>query len=428
MATLTKEERSEGFLTLYLRPVDGNWVMGEDEKMEVGLAGPVFAILEKIAQKHGMSPHRIRLRPMGGEKTPLLPQSRYDWKLRRLGLEDFGLYQVEPTIPGGWVWHPMEYYIEKFNNDLVHTIRGYGGCMAVEELAKKIFVPPIVKTSLRVYMRKYPERFQIHCETTTDRVWVREALSLPKRLSSVPSSSTVALVDQDDTGGGELGSDIRRKKRKGEKKLLLSSSAESTSARKEGEGEGGGDDTNALSPSTIKPLDANQEEGQIAAETSEEKKMDGGEGGGEEKTADGGSVEGDMTSEPIPEAIKYDPPPACSTFGRLPTYGGYDVATAAVMKPDGSSLYPPDVEAVLADWEAYAGDSPSLSSLYLPHTHHTYCTYPLISSPLFSSLYLPYLHLPVLILSTNSALTYQLCLNPTFTNLTLTTPLSTGTE
>ena len=356
---------------MYLRPVDGTWIMGEDETLEVGLAGPVFAIMEKIAQKHGMSPHRIRLRPLGGEKTPLLPRSRYDWKLKRLGLEDFGLYQVEPTIPGGWVWHPMEYYIEKFNNDLINTIRGYGSCMAVEDLAKRIFIPPFIKTSLRVYMRKYPERFQIHCETTTDRVWVREALPLPKRLLSIPSSSsTVASMDQGMEG--ELGSDIRRKKRKGEKKLLLPESA-SVSGKKEGEG----DDSKALSPSTKNPDDdADHKDDQMATEMpegraiddEEGKTMDGEDGGKGEKTVED-PVENSMTVDPLPEAIAHEPPPACPTFGRLPTYGGYDVATAAVSKPDGSSLHTPDVQEVLADWDAYAGDPPSLSFLYLPHTY-----------------------------------------------------------
>ena len=373
MATLTKEERSEGFLTLYLRPVDGNWIMGEDETLEVGLGGPVFTIMEKIAERHGMSPYRIRLRPMGGEKTPLLPQSRYSWKLKRLGLEDFGLYQVEPTIPGGWVWHPMEYYLEKFNHDLIHTIRGYGSCMAIEELAKKVFIPPFIKTSLRVYMRKYPECFQIHCETTTDRVWVREALPLPKRLLSLPSSSSSSkhssnnggMFDDDQEMGGELGSDIRRKKRKGEKKKgMLSESVSLTGTGKEGVEGREGEDSNALSPSTNPPLDGDQREGLVSAgvESSEEKTRNDEVGNEEKQTVEVSGEEGTTSTPPPPlEAIKYAPPPPCPTFGRLPTYGGYDVSTAAIMKPDGSSLHSPEVDAVLADWDAYAGEHYHLS-------------------------------------------------------------------
>jgi hypothetical protein len=76
---------------------------------------------------------------------------------------------------GVWSWNPIKYYIEKLLNQITLAIRDNNGCITIEEISAKVSCPPILKSSsLRIFIKKYPDRIQMHTDTTTNIIWIQE--------------------------------------------------------------------------------------------------------------------------------------------------------------------------------------------------------------------------------------------------------------
>ena len=98
------------------------------------------------------------------------------WSLRRLGFNNGALFYCEPTNPSrGWIWNDINYYKEKLLNEVATEVTNAHGRLNVEELAKLVHVPPCIKTSLRVFLRQYPERAFIRTDLTSGILWVQNA-------------------------------------------------------------------------------------------------------------------------------------------------------------------------------------------------------------------------------------------------------------
>lgn len=165
--------RDPNLVAITLRPMNKNWVMGEDWVVDFHNLVTIVDIRAFIEKERGISRHRIQLRLKG----KVLAKNREIWTLRRLGIYDGYTIQVEPTLSGSWLWEPREYYINKLMTDItdiINTTAAATGCgrINLKDLNSKIQPPPCFTCSLRVFLRQYPEKFYIHKDTTDGDMWV----------------------------------------------------------------------------------------------------------------------------------------------------------------------------------------------------------------------------------------------------------------
>jgi hypothetical protein len=166
-------KRDPNLVLIALRPVNKDWVMGEDWMVDLHNSMTLQGIRGYIEEHRGISRHRIQLRMKG----KVVPANRESWTIRRLGFYDGYLIQVEPTLSMAWMWNPIEWYHEKLLSEVceivTNTVTPTGtGRINLKELSAKIQPPPCIKTSLRVFLRKYPERVYIHTDVTDGSLWV----------------------------------------------------------------------------------------------------------------------------------------------------------------------------------------------------------------------------------------------------------------
>ncbi|KAJ1441780.1 hypothetical protein B484DRAFT_442574 [Ochromonadaceae sp. CCMP2298] len=177
-------KRDPNLITVVVRPVDGSWVMGEDWVLELHALSNFADLKEIVEQARGISRHRMQLRLKG----KVLAASRELWTLRRYGVYDGCVVQVEPTLAGAWHWEPAEYYADKLLAEVVTQIRSSPD-QRMNLATLRVTVPPSVKTSLRVFLRTYPERIYMHTDITEGDVWVHER-TRPFQLPSFGNFST----------------------------------------------------------------------------------------------------------------------------------------------------------------------------------------------------------------------------------------------
>jgi hypothetical protein len=88
-------------VTLFLRPVDEGWIMGEDMMVNLPALTTFLDLLILIEKEKDISRHRIQLRPMLKRvNNQLILKDRFDWTFKRLGLDDDMVICVEPTLSG----------------------------------------------------------------------------------------------------------------------------------------------------------------------------------------------------------------------------------------------------------------------------------------------------------------------------------------
>lgn len=164
--------KKEPEVSIVLNPICNDWVMGDDYHLTLPILSTFNQIKERIELEKGICKHRIQLRLKG----KFLTSSREKWTLRRLGIFDGFVIQVEPTMGGSWWWNSIDYYIEQLLHNVETALDNAGGGMFLSELTNKVFVtPPLQGVSLRVFLRKYPERIHLHTNTANNSVWVQPA-------------------------------------------------------------------------------------------------------------------------------------------------------------------------------------------------------------------------------------------------------------
>jgi hypothetical protein len=183
-------KRDPNLVSITLRPVDKDWVMGEDWVIDFHNLTTVVGIREFIEKARGISRHRIQLRLKG----TVLPKNREIWTLRRLGIYDGYTMLVEPTLSGSWLWEPKQYYIDKLIREVTGIVEATAtattpGRIELVALNAKIAPPPCIKSSMRVFLRQYPERFYIHTDTTDNVLWIH----IPRRPFQMPTFSNFSV-------------------------------------------------------------------------------------------------------------------------------------------------------------------------------------------------------------------------------------------
>ena len=99
--------------------------------------------------------------------------NRESWTFRRFGIYEGYVIQVEPTLRGGWLWNPMGYYHEQLLQEVGRVVRSSPmGRVLLDDLVQRVTIPPCVRTSLKVFLRQYPDRIYIHTDLTEGHWWV----------------------------------------------------------------------------------------------------------------------------------------------------------------------------------------------------------------------------------------------------------------
>ena len=82
-------------LEIIIRPIDGEWVMGEDWVISVHKDFTMLDLKNYIHKERGISPFRQQLRLKNGK---LVQESKMQWSIRRHGLGNGYILKVEPTL------------------------------------------------------------------------------------------------------------------------------------------------------------------------------------------------------------------------------------------------------------------------------------------------------------------------------------------
>lgn len=160
--------------------------MGEDWEVEISNLITITELMVFIEKEKGISRHRQQIRLKDGK---VVPMGREAWPLRRFGILDKYLLILEPTLSGSWLWNSMDYYVDKLCEQIRVQVRNFNGKIELAELSKRLQSPPCIKTSLRVFIRKYPERFHIYLDTTSGKFWVEET----RYKKQLPSFGTMPI-------------------------------------------------------------------------------------------------------------------------------------------------------------------------------------------------------------------------------------------
>lgn len=155
-------------ITLVIRPVCDDWRMGEDWEVNFPFLKTFVDLKAFIEDNRGISQHRIQIRLKGKLLTP----GREKWTLRRMGIYDGYVIQIEPTLAESWWWNPYEYYVENYLRAVEEAIESADGGIFLTTLETKIEKPKPIKSSLKVFLRTYPDRIHIHCNTVLGTYWI----------------------------------------------------------------------------------------------------------------------------------------------------------------------------------------------------------------------------------------------------------------
>jgi hypothetical protein len=174
--SLPSPKKEEPQVNLVLRPVSEGWNMGEDWEVSRPYTTTMYDLRAFIEAERGISRHRMMLRMKGKVIQP----NKEKWTLQRLGLYDGYVIQVEPTMANTWWWNTYDYYYENFLQQIetiLDRLPDQGSFLT--DLEKLITLPPPLRNkSLRVILRKYPERIHIYTDTTNNTHYVRRTKDL----------------------------------------------------------------------------------------------------------------------------------------------------------------------------------------------------------------------------------------------------------
>lgn len=108
------------------------------------------------------------------------------WTLRKYGIYDNYTVQIEPTMKGSWWWHDHAHYAEELLKTVEKIIdeEPDKGIFLKDLMEKVSMPPPLSKTSLRVFLRTYPDRIHMYLDTSAElgTIWLRrvkEPVDLP---------------------------------------------------------------------------------------------------------------------------------------------------------------------------------------------------------------------------------------------------------
>jgi hypothetical protein len=169
-------------ITVIIRPFCGEWQMGEDWPITLSYMSTFVDLKLYIEDEKGISAHRMQIKLKG----KLLTATREKWTLRRMGVYDGYVIHLEPTFPESWWWNDYSYYVELLLAQIEKAIDDNGGGIFFSDLLPLVQIPMPIKVSLKVFIRSYPERLHVHCNTVEGTYWIETA----KTAIELPTFST----------------------------------------------------------------------------------------------------------------------------------------------------------------------------------------------------------------------------------------------
>lgn len=196
---------------IVLRPIDNEWVMGEDVTIKVSRDSKFRDICDLIERTRSIPACRQQFKLLRTNKY--IPKVNEDLSIRKYGLISGDILIVEPTMSNTWLWNPLEYYVDILTTKIYDVLDQCNGYMKISELEQIVKCPPAIKTSMQVFLRSYPERFYIYTDITSNIKWVHKSQyelqiptfnSIPYTLGKVeklkiPDFDFDAYADIDDT-------------------------------------------------------------------------------------------------------------------------------------------------------------------------------------------------------------------------------------
>lgn len=159
--------------------------MGSDWEVTRPYQSTFLDLKEYIEQERGICRHRIQLRLKG----KVLIVNREKWTLRRMGVNFGMVVQVEPTLYGSWWWNHYDYYRDLLLQEVEEVLDRQGGAF-LHDLLLLVKPPPPITTSLRVFLRTFPERIHMYTNTVDNTIWIERAVGLvqPPTFAPLPHS------------------------------------------------------------------------------------------------------------------------------------------------------------------------------------------------------------------------------------------------
>mmetsp|Transcript_51776 Transcript_51776/g.66314 ORF Transcript_51776/g.66314 Transcript_51776/m.66314 type:complete len:258 (+) Transcript_51776:77-850(+) len=152
-------------ITITVSPIDRGWSMGDPLELEVDTTNRMDFLFKLIAKQKKIPKSRFVL------KFPPSIELRWDkglvgnkapWSIRRCGIYQGLNIIIEPSFPLAWLWEPIQYYEDSYMDECVEVIKGNPDeQLSLQEIALSTFKPPPLFMTLRCFLRKYPEIFQM---------------------------------------------------------------------------------------------------------------------------------------------------------------------------------------------------------------------------------------------------------------------------
>ncbi|RYH13127.1 hypothetical protein EON65_36420 [archaeon] len=218
-----------------------DWVMGDDWEVERSYNSTFLELKEFIEEERGINRHRIQVRLKGKVVVP----NREKWQLRRLGITNGMMILIEPTMNGSWYWNPYSYYRDKLLLDVEAIIDQHDGRLLLTILNELITCPPPITTSLRVFLRTYPERIHIYTNIGDNTMYVSRAKGLLQPPTFTLLNPTLGYFQHFKTDVTDIIEDVRDEEEEEEKRKEEEERAnrEAEQAREEEKKEEEGEDS-----------------------------------------------------------------------------------------------------------------------------------------------------------------------------------------
>jgi hypothetical protein len=159
-------------VTLWIRPVDTDgWLMAPEVEGEYPYDATLNDVIKTACkQRPHISPYRVA----ASFNSKPIPDSKYDWTVRKLGASDGSVITMTPTFLRAWAWETKEAYSEQYAREIASVIlNSSNGRVRLEEIEKAVGGkrPPILPNT-KAFLRMYPEKFFVRTDLNSQQWFV----------------------------------------------------------------------------------------------------------------------------------------------------------------------------------------------------------------------------------------------------------------
>lgn len=156
-------------INVKIRPKDREWIMGDDLVLEVNAKEMTLVeFFYLISETKKIPKSRFRLvvssiRSFEFRRGVVYDNSnndRGDWTVKRAGIHSKLILIVQPIFPLAWLWHDIEWYEDNYIDYIREAIISSSNQkLTLQQIAKTTKKPPPIFSSLRCFLRRFPDIF-----------------------------------------------------------------------------------------------------------------------------------------------------------------------------------------------------------------------------------------------------------------------------